>query len=103
MARKAGKTKRSASGKTGSKGPRPGGENKADVKVSQDAPAKKKSVGPIQFLQQVDAERRKVTWTSRNETLVSTGVVLVMVVIMSLFFLLVDWGLRTVVQFILGL
>ena len=55
---------------------------------------KKKSVGPFEFFQQVRNEAEKVTWTSRNETMVSTVMVLIMVAIMSLFFFLVDQVLR---------
>jgi len=51
---------------------------------------KKKSASPFEFLQQVRNEGEKVTWTSRNETMVSTVMVLIMVVIMSFFFFLVD-------------
>lgn len=55
---------------------------------------KKKSVGIFEFFQQVRSEGEKVTWTSRNETMVSTIMVLIMVAIMSLFFFLVDQVLR---------
>ncbi|MCA8889648.1 MAG: preprotein translocase subunit SecE [Parvularculaceae bacterium] len=51
---------------------------------------KKKQVGPIKFLQQVRDEAYKVTWTTRNEMFISTAMVLTMVVIMALFFLIVD-------------
>ncbi len=68
------------------------------------APAeKKKSVSPLEFIRQVRAELRKVTWTSRQETMISTIMVLVMVVIMSLFFFVVDWAARAIIQFILSL
>ncbi|MCI5045967.1 MAG: preprotein translocase subunit SecE [Aquisalinus sp.] len=73
-----------------------------EVKVTSE-PEKKKSTGPYEFLQQVQREGSKVTWTSRNETMISTVMVLVMVVIMSLFFLLVDQIWRTVIPFILSL
>ncbi|MEL7492185.1 MAG: preprotein translocase subunit SecE [Pseudomonadota bacterium] len=63
------------------------------IEAKADAP-KKKSVGPFEFLQQVRNEGEKVTWTSRNETMVSTVMVLIMVMIMSLFFFLVDQILR---------
>ena len=62
---------------------------------------KKKSTGPLEFLQQVRNEATKVTWTTRNETLVSTIMVLIMVAIMSLFFFGVDQGLRFTVCTIL--
>lgn len=55
---------------------------------------KKKRTNPFQFLQQVRNEGSKVTWTSRNETMVSTIMVLIMVAIMALFFFLVDQVLR---------
>lgn len=51
---------------------------------------------PFQFLQQVRAETAKVTWPTRNETLVTTIMVLIMVTIAAIFFLLIDqvlgWG-----------
>ncbi|WP_051881603.1 preprotein translocase subunit SecE [Parvularcula oceani] len=63
----------------------------------------RKKVGPVEFFRQVRAEARKVTWTSRNETMISTIMVLIMVIIMSLFFFLVDQILRTIVPIILNL
>jgi preprotein translocase subunit SecE len=51
---------------------------------------------PFTFLQQVRSETEKVTWPSRRETMISTIMVLVMVLIASLFFFAVDqfygWG-----------
>lgn len=57
-------------------------------------PRKKKKTSPFEFIQQVRAEGSKVTWTSRNETMVSTIMVLIMVAIMALFFFGVDQFLR---------
>jgi len=55
---------------------------------------------PFEFLQQVREEANKVTWPSRKETMVSTAMVLVMVVLASVFFLVVDallkWGVDKV-------
>ena len=45
---------------------------------------------PITFLQQVRQETAKVTWPSRNEVLISTIMVLVLVVAASIFFLVAD-------------
>ncbi|MFK8251009.1 preprotein translocase subunit SecE [Ancylobacter terrae] len=45
---------------------------------------------PMEFLQQVRAETRKVTWPTRRETLITTAMVFVMVVIASIFFLVAD-------------
>lgn len=58
---------------------------------------KKKRTGPFEFIQQVRNEAAKVTWTTRNETVISTIMVLIMVAIMALFFFGVDQGLRFVV------
>ncbi|WDI31046.1 preprotein translocase subunit SecE [Hyphococcus flavus] len=55
---------------------------------------KKKKTSPFEFIQQVRNEAAKVTWTTRNETIVSTIMVLIMVAIMGLFFFAVDQGLR---------
>ena len=58
---------------------------------------------PFQFLQDVRAEGAKVTWPSRRETMITTGLVLAMVVVASLFFVSVDQGLRLIVGFLLSL
>ena len=58
---------------------------------------------PFQFLQDVRSEGSKVTWPSRRETLITTGLVLAMVVAASLFFVTVDQLLRLAVGFLLGL
>lgn len=60
-------------------------------------------INPFEFIQQARAEGAKVTWPSRRETLVTTGLVMLMVVLTSLFFLAVDQGLRLLVTFILTL
>lgn len=53
-------------------------------------------MNPFKFLQEVRAETSKVVWPTRNETMVTTIMVLIMVVIASLFFLAIDqvlgWG-----------
>jgi preprotein translocase subunit SecE len=57
---------------------------------------------PFEFIQQVRAEAAKVVWPTRRETLVTTGLVLLLVVFTSLFFLVVDQVLREVVSLVLG-
>ena len=44
----------------------------------------------VQFFRGVRQEAAKVTWPTRKETMISTGMVLVMVVLAALFFLVVD-------------
>jgi preprotein translocase subunit SecE len=57
----------------------------------------------MQFYQQVRQEVSKVTWPSRKETTVTSAMVFVMVIVVSLFFLVVDYILGTGVAYILGL
>ena len=58
---------------------------------------------PFEFLQQVRAEGSKVTWPSRKETIITTVMVFVMVVLASLFFLVVDLVLSSGVRMVLGI
>ena len=53
---------------------------------------------PAQFFRQVRQEVSKVTWPSRKETMITTAMVFVMVVLASLFFLAVDWGLGNIID-----
>ena len=57
------------------------------------------STNPITFLQQVRQEVSKVTWPGRNEVLISTIMVLVLVIAASLFFLAAD----QVISWLVGL
>jgi preprotein translocase subunit SecE len=59
--------------------------------ASTEAP--KPRTPPAQFLREVRAEGRKVTWTSRKETWITTVMVFIMVVLASIFFLIVDYSL----------
>lgn len=58
---------------------------------------------PIQFLQQVRQETSKVTWPGRNEVLISTVMVLVLVIAASLFFLLSDQVISWLVSLMLSI
>jgi preprotein translocase subunit SecE len=64
------------------------------------APVAKK-IGPVQFFKEVRSEVRKISWASRNETLISTVFVFIMVVVAALFFFAVDAILRAAVGAIL--
>ena len=55
----------------------------------------------MQFLREVRAEARKISWTSRKETWITSVMVLIMVVITAIFFMIADWGLGTAVAQIL--
>jgi preprotein translocase subunit SecE len=57
---------------------------------------------PVKFLQEVRQEVGKVTWPTRQETMISTVMVLVMVALASLFFLAADqiisWGVQALMS-----
>ncbi|MFO8026383.1 MAG: preprotein translocase subunit SecE [Opitutales bacterium] len=55
----------------------------------------------IQFLREVKVELSKVTWPSRKETVGTTVVVLVFVIILAIFLGAADFILTTLVQLIL--
>ncbi|MDB5528401.1 MAG: SecE [Devosia sp.] len=61
------------------------------------------ALNPLKFFQEVRQEVGKVTWPTRNETLVSTVMVLVMVVIASFFFLAADQIISWLVQLMLSI
>ena len=57
---------------------------------------------PAQFVRQVRQEINRITWASRRETMFASLSVFVMALIASIFFLLVDLMLSSVVQFLLS-
>jgi preprotein translocase subunit SecE len=69
--------------------------------VTVDPPRKKVSVA--QFFREVDAERKKITWTTRKETWITSVMVFIMVIVTSLFFfaadLIMSYGVNWILQF----
>lgn len=61
------------------------------------------ALNPLKFLQEVRQEVGKVSWPTRQETLISTVMVLVMVLVASIFFLVADQVISWTVQFILSI
>src|SRR5215470_1530764 len=59
------------------------------------AQSPKKPFNPTKFAQEVRAEARKITWTSRRETWITSVMVGIMVVLAAIFF----WGVNTVISF----
>lgn len=57
---------------------------------------------PFTFMQQVRTEVSKVVWPTRNETLISTAMVLAMVLLASFIFLLADQVIGWVVTTMLA-
>jgi len=56
---------------------------------------------PIEFVDQVKTETKKVTWPTRKETITSTIAVFIMVTLASLFLFFADQILAFIVNFIL--
>lgn len=58
---------------------------------------------PQEFVQQVRQEVAKVSWPSRKETLITTGLVFAMSILAAVFFLLADWIISHAVRLIFNL
>jgi len=55
-----------------------------------------------QFLREVRAELRKVTWPTFKMAMASTSVVIVVTLIVSIFLGIVDFGLTRLIRLVLG-
>jgi preprotein translocase subunit SecE len=60
-------------------------------------------VSPAKFIQEVRQETAKVTWPSRKETVTTTAMVFVMVVVVSLFLSVTDWLIAQALKLVLGI
>ena len=60
-------------------------------------------VSPGEFIRQVRAETAKVVWPSRQETIRTMIMVLILTGMLALFFLATDSLFSAIVQFLLGL
>jgi len=54
------------------------------------------------FLKEVKEELKKVNWASKEETIGTTSVVIVLLIILSIFIGVVDVVLSKIIQFIVG-
>ena len=61
-------------------------------------PVKQYWAGSVQFVKEAWQELKKVNWPGRKETLGGTGVVLILVVVISVFLGLIDFGLSRLVR-----
>jgi preprotein translocase subunit SecE len=81
-------------------------QNSFQKKLSSRTPAERGKLktytdNGLQFLRDVKVELKKVTWPSRKQTLSSTVVVIILVLIISLFLGLVDIGLTSLISVVL--
>lgn len=58
---------------------------------------------PAQYVRDVRSEVAKVTWPSRRETLITTGLVLALSALAALFFLVVDQIIAFAMRYVFGL
>ena len=58
---------------------------------------------PAGFVREVRQEFSRVTWPTRKETLVTTGLVLALSALAALFFVLVDWIISGAMRLLFGL
>jgi preprotein translocase subunit SecE len=61
------------------------------------------SKNPVEFVREVRAEVSKVTWPTRRETMVTTSMVFIFVVIAAMFFLVADKIIGFAVRTLLGI
>ena len=55
-----------------------------------------------QFLNEAKIELKKESWPAPKQALASTGVVIVVVIIVSIFLGIVDFGLTKIIKLVLG-
>lgn len=55
-----------------------------------------------QFFREVKIEVKKISWPQRNETIASTSIVIIIVLIIGIFLGIVDVGLARLVKLILS-
>ena len=70
--------------------------------MAETKPAEKDKVSPVKYLGQVRQEGRKVVWPTRQETVTTTILVMIMVLLFGAFFFVVDMFVRLLVNFVLG-
>ncbi len=61
------------------------------------------AVDPAKFVREVRTEVARVTWPSRKETLVTTGLVLAMAALTAIFFFVVDQVIGIGVRALFGI
>jgi preprotein translocase subunit SecE len=82
-------------------GSRPPAKPTPVVKGATTPDAPKRPFNPAQFVNEVRAEARKITWTSRQETWITSVMVFIMVLLTALFFVIVDSALGFGMQHLL--
>ena len=63
----------------------------------------KAKVGPVKYIGQVRQEGRKVVWPTPRETMITTVLVLIVMVMFGIFFFFVDWIAANGTQLLLSI
>ena len=58
---------------------------------------------PLEFMRQVEAERKKIAWPTRKETMMTAVMVFIMASLLGIFFFGVDRLFGAIVNFLLSL
>tara|TARA_B110000438_G_C15404865_1_gene474982 strand:- start:354 stop:569 length:216 start_codon:yes stop_codon:yes gene_type:complete len=62
----------------------------------------KKKTNPAVFVRQVRQELQKVVWPERRDTFLSSGIVIILIILFSLFFLFTDqiwsYSIKKIIQ-----
>jgi preprotein translocase subunit SecE len=61
-----------------------------------------KKTSPLDFFRQVKSETKKVTWPTRQETLISTVMVFIMVTLVAIFLFFTDQIVSYLIRLLLG-
>ncbi len=64
---------------------------------------KAKKIGPVKYLEQVRQEGRKVVWPTWRETMITTILVLILMVMFGIFFFFVDWIFSNGVSYLINI
>lgn len=75
---------------------------KGDSRKAPPAPGKGHGFNPLRYVREVRAEARRVTWPTRRNTFMTTGAVLAMVTLTSVFFFIVDQVIGLGVRVLFG-
>lgn len=57
----------------------------------------------LDFIPEVQAEIKKVTWPTRRETIITSVFVFIFALIAAIYFSIVDWGVYKGISYLLGL
>ncbi|MFL9841370.1 preprotein translocase subunit SecE [Sphingomonas sp. ST-64] len=58
---------------------------------------------PVEFMRQVEAERKKIAWPTRKETVMTAVMVFIMAALLGIFFFGIDRLFGAIVNFLLSL